>query len=200
MAPSQTPAPYVDPAAAAGSQTPLQPIPSLQPHCLLWREGAIIFLSAAEQAIEDAMMRSSPTPEPVLGKRARQAHGATDGNATEPDDRPPLTTQPQSLPSISNVAAATLRYVLKKLHPEQRDEVDAFLLVSTPLTYLLGPCLNIDQDTALGRQAKLFACILALENKVNTFRSAAPPYQLSDELKVHVNPVLHASMLNRSMQ
>ena len=40
------------------------------------------------------------------------------------------------------------------------------------------------QDTPLGRQAKLFACILALENKLDTIRSAAPPYQLSDELKV----------------
>jgi len=41
-------------------------------------------------------------------------------------------------------------------------------------------------DTVLGRQAKLFACILALENKVDTFRSAAPPYQLSDELKTNI--------------
>ena len=101
--------------------------------------------------MEDAMMRSSPTPEPVLGKQACQADSSTDGNATEPNDGPPSTMQPQSLPSISNVAAATLWYVLKKkLHPEQCDEVDAFLLVSTPLTYLLGLCLNIDQDMALG--------------------------------------------------
>ena len=153
MAASQTPAPYVDPAAAAaGSQTPLLiPTPSSQPHRPLRREGAFIFLSATEQAMEDAMMRSSPTPEPVLGKRARQADGPTDGNDTEPDNGPPSTTQPQSSPSISNVAAATLRYVSKKkLRPEQRDEVDTFLLVSTPLMYLLGSCLNVDQDTALG--------------------------------------------------
>ena len=86
------------------------------------------------------MMRSSPTPESVLGKRTRRADDSTDGNDTEPNDTEPdngspSTTQLQSLPSISNVAAATLRYASKKkLRPEQRDEVDAFLLVSTPLT------------------------------------------------------------------
>lgn len=40
------------------------------------------------------------------------------------------------------------------------------------------------QDTALGRQAKLFTCLLSIENKVDSFRSATPPYQLSEELKV----------------
>jgi len=144
--------------------------------------------------MEDTMMRSSPTLELVLGKWGHQADGLTDGNDTEPDNGPPST------PSISNVAAATLRYVLKKkLCPKQPDEVDAFLLVSTPLMYLLGLCLNIDQDTVLGQQAKLFSCILALENKVDTFQSAAPPYQLSNELKVCVNPVLSASLLNCSI-
>ena len=190
MAPFETPinTPNLGRAEADASQTPLQPISSSQPHRPLRREGATIFLSAAEQAMEDAMMRSSPTPEPVLGKRTRLADDLTDGNDTEPDNGSPSTTQPQSLPSISNVAAATLRYASKKkLRPEQRDEVDAFLLVSTPLTPLLCLCLlNIGQDTALGRQAKLYACILSLENKVDAFRSAAPPYQLSDELKVCV--------------
>lgn len=123
------------PAAADLSQTSLQPNPALQPHRPLQRERAIIFLSAAEQAMEDAMMRSSSTPEPVLGKRTRQGDGSADGNDTEPDDGPPSATQSQSSPSISNVAAATLRYVSKKkLRPEQRDEVDAFLLVSARLT------------------------------------------------------------------
>ncbi|CAA7263726.1 unnamed protein product [Cyclocybe aegerita] len=151
MVPSPTPIPHPGPATAGVSQTSLQPIPT-------------------EQAMEDAMMRSSLTPELVLGKRTRQVDGSTDGNDTEPDDGPPSTMQPQSLPSISNVAAATLHYVSKKkLRPEQRDEVDAFLL-----------------DTVLGRQAKLFACILSLENKIDTFRSAAPPYQLSDELKTNI--------------
>ena len=144
MAASQTPPPHVNPAAAA-SQTPPQPIQSSQPHRPLQREGAVVFLLAAEQAMEDTMMRSSLTPEPVLGKRGRQADSLTDGNDTEPDNGLPST------PSISNVAAATLWYVSKKkLRPEQRDEVDAFLLVSTPLTYILGSCLNIDQDTVLG--------------------------------------------------
>ena len=47
-------------------------------------------------------------------------------------------------------------------------------------------CLNIGQDTALGRQAKLFVCILSVENKIDTFQLATPPYQVLDELKVWI--------------
>ncbi|KJA12533.1 hypothetical protein HYPSUDRAFT_210423, partial [Hypholoma sublateritium FD-334 SS-4] len=54
----------------------------------------------------------------------------------------------------------------KKLRPDQRDEVEAFF-----------------SDTVLGRQAKLFIGMMSLENKVDAFRSATPPYQLSDDLK-----------------
>ena len=181
MAPSATPTPNLGNAAAN--------IPSSQPHHPLQREGATIFLSPAEQAVENAMMRSSPAPDPMpesaLGKQQHGVDDSTDGNDTEPNNESPSTTQLQSLPSISNVATATLCYALKKkLHPEQCEEVDAFLLVSTPLTYLLCLWLNIGQDSALGQQAKLFTCILSLENKVDAFRSAVPPYQLSDELKV----------------
>jgi len=68
MAPSTTPTPGLGHAAADVSQTLLQPIPSSQPHRPLQREGAVILLSSAEQALEDAMMRSSPMPELVLGK------------------------------------------------------------------------------------------------------------------------------------
>jgi hypothetical protein len=163
---------------AVESQTS-QPIFHRRP---IQREGARYFLSAAEQAMEDAMLRSSPSPEIVLGKRTRQ--GDDDHIDTEPDEDPLLAPQESLRPSVSNVADASRRYALKKkLRPEQRDEVDAFLLVSAP-TFILGACLNIGQDTALGRQAKLFACIMSLENKVDAFRLAAPPYQLSDELKV----------------
>ncbi len=86
-------------------------------------------LSVAEQAMEDAMLRSSPTPEPVLGKRT---HNSADGDDTEPEDEPTTTQSDSSLPLSSNVAAVTVRYAAKKkLRPEQRDEVDAFLLVSS---------------------------------------------------------------------
>ncbi|PPQ93830.1 hypothetical protein CVT25_013539 [Psilocybe cyanescens] len=174
MALPSTPAPNLGPPATpAVAHTPLQqPISGPQPPRPLQREGAIFILSSAEQAIEDAMMRSSPPPErTVLGKRPHQVKDSLDGNDTEHDDEPSSTAVSQSLPSISNVAAAVSRYVSrKKLRPEQRDEVDAFLL-----------------DTALGRQAKLFTCILSLENKVDAFRSAAPPYQLSEDLKTNIN-------------
>ena len=196
MAPSTTPTPNLGHDAPADtSQQSLQSVPSLRPQRPLRREGATVFLSQAEQDMEDAMMRSSPPPDTSLGKRTREGDEPTDGDDTEPDNGSPSTTQPQSLPSISNVAAATLRYALKKkLRPEQREEIDAFLLVSTPLIYLLCLWLNIGQDTALGRQAKLLACIMSLDNKVDAFRSAAPPYQLSDELKVCIailSPVTH---------
>ena len=122
------------------AEAPHTPIPSSQPRPLR-REGACHFLSAAEQAMEDAMLRSSATPEPVLGKRTRQEDDPLDGNDTEPGEDP-LTTQPQPLsPSISNVTATTLRYVSKKkLRPEQRDEVEAFLLVSASF-YILDACV-----------------------------------------------------------
>lgn len=98
----------------------------------LQREGAVILLSPAEKLLEDAMLRSSPAPEAVLGKRTRQEgddlspDSGDEGNGTSP------AMQPQaSLPSISNVTTAALRYAAhKKLRPEQRDELEAFLLVS----------------------------------------------------------------------
>ena len=109
------------------TQTPLRP---------LRREGAVILLSAAEQAMEDAMLRSSsPLPEPVLGKRTHQEDdsASADGDDAEPGDTEPTSTAHQQvLPSIGNIAAATTRYAAKKkLRPEQRDELDAFLSVSS---------------------------------------------------------------------
>ena len=100
----------------------------------LQREGAQYFLSAAEQAIEDAMMRLSPPPEQVLGKRVHDDDQpeASDGELDEESS----TNRPQPLsPSISNLTVATLRYAAKKkLRPEQRDDIEAFFLASALLT------------------------------------------------------------------
>ncbi|KIJ98098.1 hypothetical protein K443DRAFT_104466, partial [Laccaria amethystina LaAM-08-1] len=41
--------------------------------------------------------------------------------------------------------------------------------------------------TPLGWQAKLLVCLLSVENKVYTFQSAAPPFQISEELKTNIN-------------
>jgi len=142
----------------------------------------MILLSPAEQALQDALLRCSPPPEPVLGKRPHQEDdNGSDGNE-DTSTLPPM--QPQtSLPSISNVTAVALEYAThKKLHPEQRDELETFLLVSS--CPVCEPRLSTAQDTAPGRQAKLFITILSLENKVDAFQSAAPPYQVSEELKV----------------
>jgi hypothetical protein len=114
---------------------PRQPLPNIPPRRPLRREGAFRFevLTPAEQAMEDAMLASSsPLPESVLGKRTRSADDPGDGGDTEPDEPGASGTWPRSeLPSISNVAAIVFRYATtKKLRPEQRDEVDAFLLVS----------------------------------------------------------------------
>ena len=100
----------------------------------LQREDAQYFPSAAEEALEKAMMRSSPPPEPLLGKRVRDDdHPGDDVHDTEPDEEGSPTANPQpSIPSMSNLTAATLRYATKKkLRPEQRDEVEAFFSVST---------------------------------------------------------------------
>jgi len=156
----------------------LPPTSAPQPRRPLRREGAIILLSPAEQALQ---LRSSPPPEPVLGKRPHQEddNGGDDNRDTS---TPPM--QPQtSLPSLSNVTAAALGYAThKKLRPEQRDELETFLLVS--IRPVFESRLSTAQDTVPGRQAKLFITILSLENKVDAFRSAAPPYQVSEELRV----------------
>lgn len=96
------------------------------------------------------MMRSSPPPEITitLGKRIREDDDSVgDGNETEPDEAvslPSTTKRPQSVNPLSNVSAATLRYAAKKkLRPEQCDEVDAFLLVSSLSMYpILRLCLT----------------------------------------------------------
>lgn len=108
------------------SQTP----PTHRP---LQREGAQYFVSEAEQALEEAMMRSSPPPEPLLGKRVRDDdQPGDDDHDTEPDEEGSSTTHPQLLiPSMSNLTAATLRYASKKkLRADQHDEVKAFFSVS----------------------------------------------------------------------
>jgi hypothetical protein len=119
-----------------------QPSPNSQPRHPIRREGAVVFefLTVAEQALEDAMNRSSsPPPEPLLGKRPRESESGDGNSDTEPDgegDEQGALTVPQ-LPSISNVTTATLRYASKKkLRPEQRVEVEAFLLVS----FFINPC------------------------------------------------------------
>jgi len=113
---------------AAIQRQDLPPRSAPQPRRPLQREGAMILLSPAEQALQDAILRSSPPPEPVLGK------------------------------------------------------LETFLLVSS--CPVCESRLSTAQDTAPGRQAKLFITILSLENKVDAFRSAATPYQVSEDLKV----------------
>lgn len=109
--------------SVAQSQTPQ---PSSTSHRPLRREGAVIILTAAEQALQDAMMRSSPPPEPVLGKRTFEDNSDHDGD-TEPEGEVSVTEPP----SRGNITASTLRYAThKKLRAEQRDELEAFLKVS----------------------------------------------------------------------
>ena len=90
----------------------------------------MILVSPVEQALQDAMLRSSPPPEQVLGKRT---HDEQDGGDTEPDEDSSVAAL---APSLSNVTSASLRYAThKKLRPEQRDELEAFLQVSASLTH-----------------------------------------------------------------
>jgi hypothetical protein len=131
------------PDASTAQSQPSQPLSTSQRRPLQ-REGAVYLLSPAEQALEDAMLRSSPPPEQVLGKRTHEEgdeqQGRDDGGDTEPEEGTSASTQAQSLaPSLSNITNATLRYATyKKLRTEQRDELEAFLQVSSSLTYF-GP-------------------------------------------------------------
>jgi hypothetical protein len=111
----------------------LQPPPGSQPRRPPHREGAFRFenLTPAEQALEDAMNRvSSPPPKSVLGKQTHDENEGDHGGGDTELDKDASTTQPQP-PTISNLTAATLRYASKKkLRPEQRGDLEAFLLVS----------------------------------------------------------------------
>ncbi len=83
------------------------------------------------------MLRSSPPPEPLLGKRIRDADlPGDDDDDSEPENDPSATHLPPSTPSISNVTAVALRYASKKkLRPDQREEVQAFFSVSAWLRF-----------------------------------------------------------------
>ena len=120
---------------------PSQPASQLRP---LQREGTAYILSSAEQALEDAMLRSSPPPEQVLGKRTHeegdeQEDGDEPGGDTDLEERTSASAHAQSLaPSLANITDATLRYATyKKLRSEQRDKLEAFLQVSTLFTYFV---------------------------------------------------------------
>ena len=112
-------------------------LPQVRP---LQREGAVILYSAAEQALEGAMLRSSPEPDPsdtLLSKQTRDPNDTQDGNDTEPDDEGETpTTEPPAF-TTSNIRAATLRYASqKKLRTDQRGELDVFLQASTSLPHV----------------------------------------------------------------
>jgi len=64
-------------------------------------------------------------------------------------------------------------------------QAQGFFTSECIIDIFLSFCLIITgKDTALGCQAKLFVCVLSVENKINTFWLAALPYQVLDELKV----------------
>lgn len=128
-----------NPSTQVGPDQPHTPPPQPLPR-LLRREGAFCFQgrTPAEQDMEEAMMASSsPPPELVLSKRRCSVDEPVDGGDTEPDKQGSSIAPPQSeLPSITNVAATVQCYAaIKKLRPEQHDEVEAFLSVSIILLW-----------------------------------------------------------------
>ncbi|PPQ78597.1 hypothetical protein CVT26_005315 [Gymnopilus dilepis] len=150
----------------------------------LQRQGAMFFaLSEEEQALERAMLRSSSPPaETVLGKRGHDGDEGDDvGGDTEREDGPsPAGPQADSNAQVSNLAAACHRHAAKKkLRPEQRSDIDAFLL-----------------DSDIGRLARVYTLLLAVENQILAQQSAAPPWTLSDDLKTNINKYALAVMLS----
>ena len=125
---SSTATSSIAPAAPPAPAPPTVPRP-------LRREGAMFILTPEEEALQDAMLRSSsPAPEPetsALGKRTRDNNDeGDDGAETEPETEPPITSQ-ALVPNASNVTAAALRYATqKRIRSEQRGELDAFLSAS----------------------------------------------------------------------
>lgn len=131
-------------AAAAAITPPSQP--TRRP---LRREGAMYLPSAAERAMEAAMLRSSSPPvEPTLGKRTREGGDSEDRSDSDADrerSAPLEETALPSPPSLNNLIAATLRYASKKkLRPEQRDEIEAFLSVSSLICHFFDTRNDLD--------------------------------------------------------
>lgn len=120
-------------ASTSNSSLPAATPSATQPRPLR-REGAMIILTPEEQALEDAMLRSSPEPEvSALGKRTRGDNDTEgrDGTDTESDSEIPPTSQALAPTVSSNVTTASLRYATqKRIRSEQRGELDAFLSVS----------------------------------------------------------------------
>ncbi|KIJ90086.1 hypothetical protein K443DRAFT_576202 [Laccaria amethystina LaAM-08-1] len=177
--PSQPQAQALPPTSSAQAPPSTSSAQALRP---LQREGAIILLSNHEQELHDAMMRSSPPPElSILGKRPRQEGDLPDTGDTDVEDDGPSPMQSQAFtPTFSNVAAACLRYASKKkLRADQCNDLEVFLV-----------------DSPLGRQAKMFTCLISLENQINAFQSAAAPFQVSDELKTNITNYALAVLLS----
>ena len=128
---------------ASTAQSQSQPESTLLA-CPVQREGAIYILTSAEQAIENAMLRSSPLPEQVLGKRTHEQDDEQEGGDTEPEEGTSATPQARLLVHLlSNVTTVTLQYAThKKLHAEQWDELEGFLQVSILLMYY-GPSVLV---------------------------------------------------------
>ncbi len=72
------------PDTSASQPSSQQSQPTVHPRRPLVREGAIILPSRAEQALEEAMARSSPLPEPLVGKRAHEEDTGDDEEGDEP--------------------------------------------------------------------------------------------------------------------
>lgn len=113
-------------------------------------------LGPAEQAVVDAMLRSSPPPpspsaSSLLGKRTYPRFGdAGDGDNTEPDTADTAATDCSTLVIGDTPTDILFRWVSrKKLRGEQREEVQDFFEVSGVITLgelqaelWLGHCTN----------------------------------------------------------
>jgi len=124
-----------------------------------------------------------PRPSNTLGK-----HPRTDDTELDDEDNLPINPMPSTSSSSTvtvnkNTLAVTKRYgVKKKLRSDQQTELDVFVA-----------------DNAVVREAKLFANLLAITNRLDRIVNTAPPYTVSSDLEKNIQNYASAVLISSKL-
>jgi hypothetical protein len=100
-------------------------------------------------------------------------------NNDEPEGQPAI----QPFVNQNIVLAARRHAESKRLRTEQVSAVEDFIKASAFFLFIILLTVSIKEPISL-RDAKMYAAILAMGNKINDIVVAQPAYEVSDDLKV----------------
>ncbi|KAJ7788682.1 hypothetical protein B0H14DRAFT_3576126 [Mycena olivaceomarginata] len=137
-----------------------------------------------------AMAASSPLgPSPSLSL-SKRTHFAM-ANDDEPEGQPAI----QPLVNQNIVSAARRHAESKRLRTEQVSAVEDFIKASAFFLFIIILTVHIKEPISL-RDAKIYAAILAMGNKINDIVVAQPAYEVSDDLKKNLQEYAAAFLLS----